>query len=314
MAKPTTDVRPIALVTAGAARGLDEDLPLLLAAFAERGQAAEVVDWDDDRVNWSRFELALLRSTWDYTTRLPEFLQWLDRAAAQTRLFNPQPVVRWNVDKHYLAELARAGVAIVPSVFVEPGADAGAALREFLDQHPEAELVVKPSVGAGSRDAQRYGREELSVIGAHIFRLRDEKRSVLLQPYLNRVDEQGETALVYFNGVFSHAFRKGPLLHRGHEPTRALFATEKITARTPGDDELDLAARVLKALPFSTPLYARIDLIRAADATPCVLELELTEPSLYFEHAPGAAGRMADSVRLLCNTTAPTSPADSLLT
>ena len=301
MAKPKTDVRPIALVTARAARGLDDDLPPLLAAFAERGQAAEVVDWDDDRVNWSRFELALLRSTWDYTTRLPEFLRWLDRAAAQTRLYNPLPVVHWNVDKHYLAELVRAGVAIVPSVFVEPGADAVAALREFLDQHPAAELVVKPSVGAGSRDAQRYGREQLAVIGAHLFRLLDEQRSVLLQPYLNRVDEQGETALVYFNGVFSHAFRKGPLLHRGHEPTRALFATEKIAARTPGDDELELAARVLKALPFSSPLYARIDLIRSADGTPCVLELELTEPSLYFEHAPGAAGRMADSVRLLCS-------------
>lgn len=290
-------IRPVALVTARAARGLDEDLPPLVAAFTARGLAAQVVDWDDAQVDWSRFAMALLRSTWDYSARLSEFLAWLERVAPLTRVCNPQQVVRWNLDKHYLAELQRAGVATVPTSFVEPGDDAGAALREFLHRHAAAaELVVKPVVGSGSRDAQRYGREEQPAMLAHVARLLAERRSVLLQPYLDRVDQLGETALVYLGGEFSHAFRKGPLLQRGSAPTRALFAPEQITPRTPGADELGLGARVLAALPFEPLLYARIDLVRDAADAPCVLELELAEPSLYFACGPGAAARLAGLV------------------
>jgi O-ureido-D-serine cyclo-ligase len=107
------------------------------------------------------------------------------------------------------------------------------------------------------------------------------------------VDAEGETALIYFDGRFSHAIRKGALLRRGEGPTRALFAAERISARAPKLDELRTAERALGAIPFATPLYARIDLIRDADAAPCVLELELTEPSLFFAHAPGAVQRFA---------------------
>jgi O-ureido-D-serine cyclo-ligase len=288
--------RPIALVSARAAQGLDEDMAPLLAALAAQQLQAEVVDWDDVSVDWSRYALALLRSTWDYTTRLPEFHAWLERAAAQTALHNPPPVVRWNVDKHYLGELARAGVPTVPSEFVEPGQSAGAGFQAFARRHPQAELVVKPVVGAGSRDAQRYGREEQPAIIAHIERLLAAARSVLLQPYLDRVDEQGETALMYFDGQFSHAIRKGPLLQRGNAPTRALFATEQITPRDPGADERALGAQVLAALPFATPLYARIDLIRAADGSPCVLELEMAEPSLFFAQTADGAARFATAI------------------
>jgi hypothetical protein len=117
---------------------------------------------------------------------------------------------------------------------------------------------------------------------------------VLLQPYLGQVDHHGETALIYFAGRFSHAIRKGPLLRRGGAPTDALFAAEEITPRMPGADELQVAERALAALPFAAPLYARVDLIPSADARPCLLELELTEPSLFFAQAPGAAERFAE--------------------
>lgn len=283
--------RTIALVTAGAARALDEDLPPLLGALAARRLVAEVVEWDDPAVDWSRFALVLLRSTWDYTQRLPEFLGWCERVDRVTRLHNPLEVVRWNVDKHYLGDLARCGLAVVPSHYVEPGQSASAALREFLDRHAQHDLVVKPCVGAGSRDAQRHGREATAAIGAHIERLLAAGRSVLLQPYLERVDAQGETALIHFDGVCSHAIRKAALLQRGSEPTRALFAPEKIERRVPAADERALSAQVLAALPFATPLYARVDLLRDASGAPCVLELELTEPSLFLDHAPGAAER-----------------------
>jgi O-ureido-D-serine cyclo-ligase len=288
----------LALVTAAAARDLDEDLPPLEAALRMLpGMNTHIVNWDDGDVDWSSFDLALLRSTWDYSQRLPEFLAWAARTSATTTLLNPLPVVRWNTDKHYLRDLTQSGIATVPSFFVEPGEDASAALHRFLDAQRPAEFVVKPSIGAGSRDAQRYGSGEAGAATTHIQRLLDVRRSVLLQPYLDRVDEHGETALIFFAGRFSHAIRKGALLRRGEGPTRALFAVEHITARMPTAQELHLAERTFAAMPFPGPLlYARVDLIHDADGTPCVLELELTEPSLFFDHAPGSAGRFAEAV------------------
>jgi hypothetical protein len=288
----------IALVSARAARGLDDDLPPLMAALDAVGLDAAVADWDDPAVDWASFRLALLRSTWDYAERFAEFLAWAERTATLTTLVNPPPVIRWNTDKHYLRELARAGVPTVPTRFVEPGEPAAAALAEFLGEGM-AEWVVKPAVGAGSRDAARYARGEDGAARDHIERLLGAGRSVLLQPYLDQVDLHGETALIYFAGRFSHAIRKGPLLHRGTAPTEALFAAEQITPRTPGIDELQVAERALAALPFAVPLYARVDLIRSEDASPCLLELELTEPSLFLTHAPEAAVRLAG----LCSLT-----------
>jgi len=287
----------IALVTAVAARGLDDDLPPLQDALHKTGCDVAIVDWDDASVDWSRFDLALLRSTWDYTERVDEFLDWAQRAAIQTRLINPLAVVRWNTDKHYLHDLERAGIATVPSVFVEPNGDAKTGLDHFLLRHASAEFVVKPAIGAGSRDAQRYARGQRENALAHVRRLLGERRSVLLQPYLDRVDEHGETALIYFGGEFSHAIRKGPLLKADEGPTRALFAAEHITARTPEADELHLAEQTLAAIPFAKPLtYARVDLIHDAQHAPRVLELELTEPSLFFAHAAGSAERFARAV------------------
>jgi hypothetical protein len=290
-------VRPrVALISARAARRLDEDLAPLLAALDEAGAEAAVADWDDPQVDWAAFRLALLRSTWDYTERLTEFLAWAERTATLTRLVNPPAVIRWNTDKHYLRDLARAGVPAVATQFVEPGDPAARALDDFLREESAGEWVVKPAVGAGSRDAARYARGEERTATDHIERLLHAGRSVLLQPYLEQVDRHGETALIYFGGRFSHAIRKGPLLRRSAAPTDALFAEEHITPRTPAAEELQIGDRVLAVLPFATPLYARVDLIRSADDKPCLLELELTEPSLFFAQAPGAARRLADQL------------------
>jgi glutathione synthase/RimK-type ligase-like ATP-grasp enzyme len=292
----------VALVTARAARDQDEDLAPLADALRAQDINVHIVDWDDASADWAAFDLALLRSTWDYTMRFAEFLAWAQRAGEQTLLLNPLPVIHWNTDKHYLAELATAGVPVVPSAFVEPGEDAAIALQRFLREHAAAEFVVKPAIGAGSRDAQRYAREDVSDARAHVQRLLDTQRSVLLQPYLDRVDEHGETALVFFGGVFSHAIRKGPLLRRGEGPTRALFAIEHISPRTPSTEELQVAERTLAAIPFGQPLlYARVDLLHAdqggfPDGKPHVLELELTEPSLFFAPAPGSAERFVDAI------------------
>ena len=293
----------IALVTAREAFPLDEDMPPLRAAMAEAGVTADVPCWDDPGVDWAGYDAALLRSTWDYVDRIDEFLAWCERCARQTRLLNPPGVVRWNTDKHYLLHLAKAGVPVVPTRFLEPGTDAGAGLAAFLAGGPSGctaggapafdEFVVKPAIGAGSRDAARYARGEAGAALEHVERLIGAGRSVMLQPYLARVDAQGETAVLYLGGGFSHAIRKGPLLRRGAGLVEGLFAPEDIRAREAEPAELAVAAAAFAAIPFEAPAYARIDLIRDDTNSPVVLELELTEPSLFLAHAPGAAERLA---------------------
>jgi len=296
----------VALVTAREALALDEDLPPLMLALREQGARVETPCWDDPDVDWGSFDIAVLRSTWDYADRLDEFLEWTERCAEQTKLLNSPAIVRWNTDKHYLVHLAHAGVPVVPTLFVEPGADATAELTRFLAAGsgsftvgacgPFEQFVVKPSIGAGSRDAARYRRHEHGRAAAHVARLLEAGRSVMLQPYLDRVDDHGETAVVYIGGRYSHAFRKGPLLKLDEGLVAGLFAPEQITAREPDDDERQVAEAAFRACSLDEPLYARVDLIRDDRGRPVVLEFELTEPSLYFLHAPEAAGRFADAL------------------
>src|SRR5690349_5943889 len=187
-----------------------------IAAIARAGARPTIVAWDDPTVSWGRFDAAVLRSPWDYTQRPVEFLAWCERIGTQTRLLNPLPVVKWNTDKHYLAELANAGVPVIESVFLEPRrGDPGADVDSAPSQRPAFseslspfdavpdydEFVVKPAIGAGARDTQRYTRAERAQAEAHAQRLLAAKRSVLVQPYLAQVDAAGETALIFFDGV-----------------------------------------------------------------------------------------------------------------
>jgi hypothetical protein len=292
----------LALVSVAAAHALDEDLAPLAAALDEAGIAHRIVYWDDAFVDWSHYRAVIIRSPWDYIDKLPEFLDWAKQVSAQTELLNPLNVITSNTDKHYLDVLAKQGIHTVPSRFIEPEQHGEDGLQAFLDEFAHAEFVVKPAVGAGSKDAQRYGREEIDAAMMHIHRLQLKNRSVLLQPYLSKVDAAGETALLFFNGVYSHAIRKGPLLKRHEGPTDLLFAPEQIVARAPSDDEHKLAQQVVAMLPalfqLDGPLaYARIDLLRDEDGMPCLLELELTEPSLFFNYADGAAERFVAGLK-----------------
>ena len=274
---------------------MDEDLPLLLSTLAESSIVAEVVDWDARDIDWSTFDAVVLRSTWDYAERAAEFLAWVDAVSARTQFLNPANIVRWNIDKHYLDALANAGIATVPSRYVEPLDKVETALRDFLDEFDDAQdFVVKPCIGAGSRDARRHARDDVAAAINQMNGLLDQCRSVLLQPYLDRVDSAGETALIYCEGVYSHAIRKGPLLTRGADSTDRLFAPEQIEARQPDAQERALADRIVAAIPDPAPLlYSRVDLIRGTTGDPLLLELELVEPSLFFAHGSGSAQRYA---------------------
>jgi O-ureido-D-serine cyclo-ligase len=289
----------IALATTPDAHPLDEDWGPLSEALRERGWAVEAPDWEDAAVDWGRYALVLPRATWNYIDRLPAFLAWAAHVAAVSRLENDPATLRWNTDKRYLLDLEREGAPIIPT-WVTP---AGTAWTP-----PEAaEYVVKPAVGAGSRGARRFRADQVEQARAHAARLQREGATVITQPYLAAVDDAGETALVWFDGRCSHAIRKAAILEREgadgglFEPERVagLFAPERITPRAAAPDELAVAARVLAAVTRRigrAPLYARVDLIRDDAGEPRVLELEMTEPSLFFRHAPGSATRLADAI------------------
>jgi glutathione synthase/RimK-type ligase-like ATP-grasp enzyme len=272
----------IAIVTAASAAGTDEDEPLLLAALRAAGAAVDVAVWDDEGVAWDAYDVAVIRSTWDYSTRRAEFLDWARHTAGRTRLRNGPDVLAWNTDKTYLRELA--GVPVVPTTFLEPGDDV--ALPAGV------ELVVKPSVSAGSRNTARHAPDALAAAVDHAEQLLAAGRTVMVQPYQASVDTRGETALLYVGGRFSHAANKGALLTPGNVPSAdKLFATEKMSAVEPTAAEREVAEAVLDAAPFprSELLYARVDLVAGPDGSPLLLELELAEPSMFLPQAPPAA-------------------------
>ncbi|MER6996566.1 hypothetical protein [Streptomyces sp. NPDC000410] len=290
----------LALVTDETSIAIDYDMPLLLEACQTAGIRAEICSWRDPDIEWDRFDAVLLRSPWSYVESLPQFLEWCEYVTDVTTLFNPLPVVRWNLDKRYLADLASAGVPVVPSGFVAPGADPAAAVRAFVAGHDQArEIVVKPTVGAYSRDVQRYSRSSGAEAAAHVAKLLDQGCHVILQPYLDSVDHDGETDLIHFDGVYSHAIRKRALLRPDgtvDEPTQ-----EARTAREAAGDERAVAAAALDAaaahLELREPLlYGRVDLIRGADGKPLVLELELCEPSFSMPFSEASATRFAQAI------------------
>lgn len=291
----------LALVTAIASLSRDHDMAPLRAACARAGIEAEIRAWDDGTVSWARYDGVLLRSPWDYTTRLEEFLAWCERVSAVSRLWNPVGLVRWNTDKHYLADLAAAGVATVPTAFAEPDDAPLAAVEALLVAHPDArEFVIKPAVAAGAEGARRYAHGQTLAAADHLGRLLTAKRSALLQPYLDAVDRDGETSLLYFNGRFSHAIRKAALLAPDSDSPGAAVRDEAIAPRQAAADERAFGDAVMRALTVRSggrpPLYARVDLLRAADGRPRLLELEVTEPSLFLAHEPGAADRLAEAL------------------
>lgn len=245
------------------------------AACAERGIALEVAVWDAPDLDPSSFDGIVIGTTWDYTRKAEAFLAFLDRCEAASRLFNPARVVRWNLDKGYLADLAERGAPTVPTVFAPDASDA--AIEAAFDEIEADELVVKPLVGASAWRQVRVRR------GAPLPPL-DERppAQALIQPFLPAVATEGEYSFLFFDGELSHVVRKVPAA--GDYRVQSMFgAREEVHAASPA--ELALSERVLAAVPERL-LYARVDMVRGLDDELVVMELELIEPYLYPDQGP----------------------------
>ena len=255
---------------------------------AALGIEVDTVSWRAD-ARWSDYDAVIVRSTWDYQRAPAAFLEALARIDTATRLANPRELMRWNLDKRDLGELAARGVPVVPTEFGE-GLD-----RERLDamlSAATAECVIKPAISAGAErtfrvrpDAGEADRGE--IVAAHA------ATAWMWQPFLPQVVDPGEYSLFYFNGAFSHAIVKTPkpgdfrVQEEWGGDIRRIEATEAMHAA---------AAAVLAALDDDT-LYARVDLVDDGAGGYWLIELELIEPSLYLRKDAGAPARFARAVR-----------------
>jgi glutathione synthase/RimK-type ligase-like ATP-grasp enzyme len=278
----------VAIATADAVRETDEDWPLLSAALARAGATPELAAWDDPGVDWAAYDGVVVRSTWDYVGRREQFLAWAERVAGQVPFANPPAVLRWSTDKRYLEELAGAGVPVVPTTFLVPGA---------LIALPDAEeWVVKPTDSAGSRDTARHADPDAA--RRHIAHLQATGRTAMVQPYLQAIDDEGETAVIHLAGTYSHTARKAAILRPGAAFVEGLFASEHITPREPTPAQRAVAEAAIAAAPGPL-LYARVDLVPGPGGEPLLLELELAEPSLFLDQHPSAADTLAAAILAL---------------
>jgi glutathione synthase/RimK-type ligase-like ATP-grasp enzyme len=262
---------------------LDLDIPVLIEALAAEGVDATLTVWNDPSVQWDQFALNVIRSTWDYANQRDAFVAW---AASTPNLMNPVDVIRYSSDKHYFADLTARGYTTVPSAFFDVGA---------APSFPTGPFVVKPCVGAGSIDADRYAAGDEVRALAHVESLHVRGRDVVVQPYIDSVDDQGETALIYIDGKFSHAMRKAAMLNVANEERDALFRREQMTRITPDPAALELGDRVMADPQFSSLLYGRVDVVETFEGWR-IMELELVEPSLFLTYAPETATALAQAI------------------
>jgi glutathione synthase/RimK-type ligase-like ATP-grasp enzyme len=282
----------VAIVTCRIKPEPDPDEAPLVSALSERGVNADVVAWDDEGVDWGRFQRAILRSTWNYIHDLPAFLAWMERTSEKTFLENPPSIVRDNVDKIYLRALEQRGVPVTPTWFIakdEPfDFEAEIARRGWSD------VVVKPRVGAASFMTRRFqpGR---ATEGAAFLRDLTTRRDAMVQPYIGSVEGYGERALVWIAGQLTHAVRKSPRLALEDERvSEALdIAPEE---RRLADEALAPLVAAARTHERSELLYARVDLVRDDAGAPMLMELELCEPSLFLVQHPPALARLADAI------------------
>jgi glutathione synthase/RimK-type ligase-like ATP-grasp enzyme len=330
---------------------------MLVEPLKERGWIVDArVPWRQFRtIDWTQYDVVVVRSTWDYQDDLALFHQALEHITTSgrtVRVENDVALMRWNSSKLYMRDMAARGCPIIPTMFV---ADAEALERGVSANIAEAlklydEVVIKPAVGASSFDTFRVSAADLHApftfieeaavrelrgrptelendvatfaTKAAFFDMLYRRKPCLIQPFVPEIVTEGEFAVFFFGGAFSHAMQKVPQAgdFRVQEEYGAVHRAVGRDALPPG--VLTCAAAAMEALDASPPpLYARIDVVRVsaevynrAVAAPqlftshapvgpeelssaqyALMEAELVEPSLYFNVDPAAVTNFCDA-------------------
>ncbi|MDO5746138.1 MAG: glutathione synthetase [Actinomycetaceae bacterium] len=299
MAKPR-----VTLVTSDLYPNLEKDEEALPDALSDAGMEPVIAQWDDPSVNWDNSGVCVVRSVRNYAARREEFLNW---AHSVPRLLNHPDVLTWNSDKHYMIELEKRGVPIVPTTWLEPGAHLDK--QRVHSRFPaHGDFVVKPAVSSGARDIGRYTandtRSRMAAI-LHSMELLQSGRSVMVQRYLEDVDVHGELSLIYFNGLISHAVEKKAMLDPFEETSGELQKETIIEGFQPNAQEWEwgeklrvhlhdyVKERMGHDLSF---LFTRFDVIKDGKGSFHLMEVSLVDASLYLSSIEGGVQAFTDAI------------------
>ena len=264
----------------------DIDEQPLVDGLRASGHDAAVVAWDDPDVDWSGFDVALVRATWNYVHQLDAFKAWIEHVDELTTLLNPAETMQWNLHKGYLKDLESGGVPIVPTAFFGIGDTTN--MRTLARERGWGKVVIKPTVGAGSFGTRVFdlGGDEGNAAQAFFDSMISE-REMMVQEYIRSVETIGETALVVIDGQLTHAIEKKP---RFDDQDEQVLLRESIS-----DEMRSLVDRVLEAADKEC-LFARVDVMPGNDGALLLSELEMLEPSLFFPYCADAVGVMVRGV------------------
>jgi hypothetical protein len=250
--------------------------------------------WSDARLDWGSFDALVIRSPWDYFERPVEFRTWLDaRIASGVLMCNSGAIINWNFDKSYLLDLAKAGIALVPTIHIAKRDKAD--IAALACDRGWSEIVVKPTIAGGAFRTYRFAIEELDLYAANIAETLED-RGMLVQPFLPEIQSGGELSLLFFDGVFSHAVCKRP--KPGDYRVQPQFGGSSENVEV--SDDLIAQARLCIAHAPAPPVYARVDGV-VKDGDFLLMELEIFEPLMFLSCHAEAPARFARAVeRRLC--------------
>lgn len=267
---------------------LHED-ELMVNALRKAGLNTDRKAWDDGDFNWASTKSVLFRTTWDYFERYPEFSAWLNKTSTQTRLFNSEKLIRWNVDKHYLNDLKQKGIRIPPTLFIEKLS--GVSLGELLENTGWNDAVLKPCISGAARHTYRINPSNFDKYEA-VFKQLLKQEAMMLQPFQHNIVAKGEVSAMVIDGSFTHAILKkakpgdfrvqddfGGSVHEFNPDKEAVLFAENAVEQC-----------------IEKPIYARVDMFLDNEQKWALSEMELIEPELWFRHNPEAATKLAVAI------------------
>jgi glutathione synthase/RimK-type ligase-like ATP-grasp enzyme len=279
----------LALITfGGLPQGTDSER-LILPHLAAGGIETEIIDWRSTGCDFSKFDLIVLRSCWDYHLRAAEFIEWLRRVEQVTPILNPIETVLWNHNKSYLREVEAMGIEIAPTAFVNGSGPISPAA--WQDIRNWGQSVVKPAVSASAHKTWLF--DSVAVPDEDELKSKMEGEAFLIQQFIPEIGAQGEISFIYIDGAYSHAVLKRPAagdfrVQKEHGGSAELFHPDSALLA----QAHEIAGKVAQV---RESLYCRIDAV-AKDRKLVLMELELIEPELFLGLAGGAAERFAKAI------------------
>ena len=262
---------------------------LLQTALEEKGLRVIKKDWADKHFDWTTTKYAIFRTTWDYFERFDKFFTWLKNTKNKTTFINSAEIINWNIDKHYLQDLAKNNINIAPTIFIEKGETI--TLKQLFEKTNWKEVVLKPAISGAARHTYRVNHNNYKE-HENIFQELIKVECMLFQSFLKNITLLGEISLIMIGGKYTHSVKK--------TAKKGDFRVQddhggKVEEYQPNKEEIIFAENCLKASPFS-PLYARVDIVYDNNNILSLSELELIEPELWFRNNPTSANLLAEEV------------------